>query len=210
MSYRRLSWALLPLALACSPRDKEATVVVDTTVVNSAIADTGHTATPARPSSGNPKIDEALSAAPASIAQNATVMDWPDSAGGKPKELRHGSNDWTCFPSSPAATGAAGKDPMCLNKEFAAWGEAWMAKKPPHLKAVGIGYMLQGDVGASNTDPYATAETPENQWVHSGPHLMIATPDPAQLSSVPTDPKNGGPWVMWKGTPYAHVMMPVQ
>jgi len=25
----------------------------------------------------------------------------------------------------------------------------------------------------------------------------------------PTDPKSGGPWVMWKGTPYAHVMVPV-
>ena len=24
-----------------------------------------------------------------------------------------------------------------------------------------------------------------------------------------TDPKNGGPWVMWKGTPYAHIMAPV-
>ena len=23
------------------------------------------------------------------------------------------------------------------------------------------------------------------------------------------DPKSGGPWVMWKGTPYAHLMVRV-
>jgi len=29
------------------------------------------------------------------------------------------------------------------------------------------------------------------------------------LDAFSTDPKNGGPWVMWKGTPYAHLMVPV-
>jgi hypothetical protein len=29
------------------------------------------------------------------------------------------------------------------------------------------------------------------------------------LDAFPTDPKSGGPWVMWKGTPYAHLMVPV-
>src|SRR5262245_12579568 len=29
------------------------------------------------------------------------------------------------------------------------------------------------------------------------------------LDLYPTDPKTGGPWVMWKGTRYAHVMVPV-
>jgi hypothetical protein len=26
---------------------------------------------------------------------------------------------------------------------------------------------------------------------------------------LPTDSKNGGPWVMWAGTPYAHLMIPI-
>jgi hypothetical protein len=38
--------------------------------------------------------------------------------------------------------------------------------------------------------------------------MMVITPDTAQLDSLPTDPWNGGPWVMWKGTKYAHIMMP--
>jgi len=29
------------------------------------------------------------------------------------------------------------------------------------------------------------------------------------LEGISTDPHNGGPFVMWKGTPYAHVMIPV-
>ena len=69
--------------------------------------------------------------------------------------------------------------------------------------------MLAGDGGASNVDPYAEGMTDDNQWVVEGPHLMIITPDKAMLDALPTDPNNGGPYVMWKGTPYAHIMVPV-
>lgn len=69
--------------------------------------------------------------------------------------------------------------------------------------------MLRGDKGASNTYPYATARTADNQRVVSPAHLMLLFPDPKMLDSYPTDPKTGGPWVMWKGTPYAHIMVPV-
>ena len=69
--------------------------------------------------------------------------------------------------------------------------------------------MLAGDGGASNTDTYAEGETKDNQWIVEGPHLMIIMPDNALLDSLPTDPYAGGPYVMWKGTPYAHIMVPV-
>lgn len=39
---------------------------------------------------------------------------------------------------------------------------------------------------------------------------MILTPDTKQLDELPTDPHSGGAWVMWKGTPYAHIMVPIQ
>ena len=38
--------------------------------------------------------------------------------------------------------------------------------------------------------------------------VMVLTPDTNQLAALPTDPHNGGPWVMWKGTKYAHIMVP--
>jgi hypothetical protein len=64
------------------------------------------------------------------------------------------------------------------------------------------------DGGASNIDPFATGPADGNQWVVEGPHLMIVSPDAASIEAMPTDPENGGPYVMWKGTPYAHIMVP--
>jgi hypothetical protein len=155
------------------------------------------------------KIASARSAAPKEISSAATIMDWPAMEGGEMKELRAGTNGWVCYPTTPATAGAAGDDPMCLDKEFQGWATSWMSKKTPQIKSVGVAYMLKGDKGASNTDPYATAETADNQWVKSGPHIMFITPNPALIAAIPTDPKTGGPFVMWKGTPYAHVMVPV-
>jgi hypothetical protein len=156
------------------------------------------------------KIANAMSAAPAAIAKNATIMDWPEKEGGQPKELRKGTNDWVCFPSSPTEYGgASNEDPMCLDKQWQAWGEAWMGKKEPKVTGTGIGYMLKGDKGASNTDPFATGPSATNDWVVAPPHIMVLYADLKMLDAFPTDPKSGGPWVMWKGTPYAHLMVPV-
>jgi hypothetical protein len=160
--------------------------------------------------SASKKIANAMSAAPAEISRNATIMDWPGTEGGQPKELRKGSNGWVCFPNSPGEFGGASvDDPMCLDKQWQAWGEAWMSKKPPNVSGTGIAYMLKGDKGASNTDPFATGPTADNQWVVSPAHIMVLYADTKMLDAFPTDPKSGGPWVMWKGTPYAHLMVPV-
>jgi hypothetical protein len=146
------------------------------------------------------KIRKAMSAAPPDISRNATIMDI--GADGKMKQLRAGTNGWMCM-TDPAG------DPMCLDKEWQGWADAWINKKDPQIKTVGIAYMLKGDKGASNTDPYAAKPTADNQWVVSPPHVMVLTPDTAQLDALPTDPSNGGPWVMWKGTKYAHIMVPM-
>ena len=145
-------------------------------------------------------IAKATSAGPPDIARNAAVMGM--GADGKMKELRPGTNGWMCMLDLVG-------DSMCLDKEWQSWGDAWMNKKdPPKPKTVGVAYMLKGDKGASNTDPYATKPTVDNQWVVSGPHIMLLPTDVSQLDAYPTDWTKGGPWVMWKGTPYAHVMVP--
>ena len=156
------------------------------------------------------KIAEAMSAAPSAIGANATIMDWPADDKSPPRQLRAGNNGWVCFPSSPAEFGAASQgDPMCLDKQWQVWGDAWEHKTPPKVTGTGIAYMLKGDKGASNTDPFATGPTPDNQWVVSPPHIMVLYEDTKMLDAFPTDPKSGGPWVMWKGTPYAHLMVPI-
>ena len=155
------------------------------------------------------KIRQAMQAAPPEISGNAMVMDWPENEGAPMKHLRAGTNGWTCMPSSPApSAGTAREDPMCADAAFASLLEAWTTKSDPHLTTVAIAYMLRGDKGASNTDPFAMAPTANNNWIVSPPHIMIAVPNPQQLDAFTTDPHSGGPWVMWKGTPYAHLMVP--
>ncbi len=74
---------------------------------------------------------------------------------------------------------------------------------------MGFSYMLQGDMPVSNVDPFAAGPTADNEWLpNAGPHVMILVPDARMLEGISTDPHNGGPWVMWKGTPYAHIMVP--
>lgn len=156
------------------------------------------------------KIASAMSAAPATISRDATIMDWPQAEGQAPRQIRAGTNNWVCYPSSPMqSTHGAFEDPMCMDKAWQAWAEAWMTKKPVQTTGMGIAYMLKGDKGASNTDPYATAPTADNQWVRTGPHTMVLVSDASLLDVFPTDPDTGGPYVMWKGTPYAHLMVPV-
>ena len=88
------------------------------------------------------------------------------------------------------------------------WADAWENRKDFSATTLGISYMLAGDGGASNIDPYAVEPTDDNEWIREGAHLMILAPA-ALLEGFPTDPHNGGPYVMWKGTPYAHLMVPV-
>jgi hypothetical protein len=156
------------------------------------------------------KIANAMTGGPAEISKGAAIMDWPDMgmAGAKPKQLRAGTNGWVCYPSTPTAVKGA-EDPMCLDKAWQDWADAYMGKTAPKAGMSGIAYMLKGDKGVSNTDPAAMAPSATNQWVVSPPHVMVLMPDAKMLDTYSTDPKNGGPWVMWKGSPYAHLMVPV-
>jgi hypothetical protein len=152
------------------------------------------------------KIANAMTAAPAAISGNATVLDWPATDTAKPEVLRAGSNGWSCFPDMPESKG---NDPMCLDETWMKWLEGYVSHKPPVVARVGIGYMLApGGAWGSNTDPFAMQETATNHWGHHNPHMMVLVPDLRSLSGMSTDPDNGGPYVMWAGTPYAHIMAP--
>ncbi len=145
-------------------------------------------------------IANALSAAPASVASGATVMSHDG------RVLRKGTSDWVCMPDMPDVPN---NTPMCLDAQWREVIDAWMNKRAPVVTKMGFSYMLQGDMPVSNTDPFATGPTASNQWIQDGaPHVMVLVPDLRLLDGVSTDPHNGGPFVMWKGTPYAHIMVP--
>lgn len=153
------------------------------------------------------KIQNAMSSAPSSISKDATILDWPGKKGEKMPTLRQGANGWTCFPDMPDTSG---NDPMCLDEPWMVWADAWMNKKTLTNTKMGFGYMLQQNSPDSNTDPYATGPQSDNEWMDKGvPHLMILVPDEEMLQGLPTDHHDGGPWVMWRNTPFVHVMAPM-
>ncbi len=142
-------------------------------------------------------IASAKSAAPAVIADGATIIG-PDG-----NMLHEGTNGWVCRAEN-AALGA-----MCNPPQWEALIQALMAGEEPEIDAIGVSYMLAGEgdaPGVSNIDPAATEPTEDNQWVKEGPHLMIVVPDPAMLEGLSTNPEDPV-YVMWKDTPYAHIMV---
>jgi len=43
----------------------------------------------------------------------------------------------------------------------------------------------------------------------SAPHIMVIVPGQSHLRGMNTDPITGTPWVMWRRTHLAHIMVPV-
>jgi len=167
-------------------------------------ADTNADADATRDHPSDP-IESAMAAAPASVAQNATIVQ--AAADGSMKTLREGSNGWTCMPDNPTTPGP---DPMCGDANAMTWAHAWMTKQTPPAETPGFMYMLAGGTDASNTDPYAKAPTEGNDWVSTGPHVMVVGSQ-SILKGYPSGakPDTKGPYVMWAGTPYAHLMVPL-
>jgi hypothetical protein len=148
-------------------------------------------------------IRKAESGGPAAIAKDATVVAMGDDM--KMRTLKKGTNGFTCMVAGP------GPDAMCADENAMAWLDAYMNKKDPPKDKVGFVYMLAGDRGASNTDPFAEKETPTNNWVKTGPHVMIVGAK-GMTAAYPRDAKADPtkPYVMWPGTPYEHLMLPVK
>jgi hypothetical protein len=152
------------------------------------------------------KIDNAMSAAPSSVSAKATILDNELDDAGKFVVLREGSNGWSCFPDYPATPG---NDPMCVDQTWLDWNYAYVAGTAPQVTQLGIAYMLQGGSDASYTDPLATEPAAGEAWVTAPPHVMLLLPGGFDQSVFSTDHHSGGPYIMWAGTPYEHLMMPV-
>ena len=99
------------------------------------------------------RIARALSAAPASIAKSAKVVD--KYADGKEIVLREGTNGFTCFPGHPGVIGDAA---FCANAPALQWEDDMAQHNPkPTNTEPGIEYMLAGATDWSASDPHATS-----------------------------------------------------
>jgi len=138
--------------------------------------------------------------APAAVVQSATIVRMQKD--GTMRTVQSGTNGFTCMMLDPTT-------PMCADKNAMAWAAALMGHKAPPT-STGFVYMLAGDDGASNTNPYDAKPTASNHWVKTGPHVMIVGPTAATMGYPATpDADTSKPYVMWANTPYAHLMIPV-
>ena len=140
------------------------------------------------------RVARALSAGPPALAAAATVKEW-----GTDSVLRPGTNGYTCFPGFPNGT-----HPMCLDAHWLRFIQARLrGEPPPQVSTVAVGYWLQGAEPMSNDSPSGTTN-----MFDGSPHVALLVPK-ALMSGLPVSPVEGAPWIMWSGTAYAHVMVPV-
>jgi len=147
-------------------------------------------------------IKSALAAAPADIAKGAAVIaPGPD---GKMVQIKAGTNGFTCLPDQPETPG---KDAMCLDPQAMIWAQSWMAHDAvPKNVAPGVAYMLSGGSDISANDPWAKI-VPGQKFVESPPHWMVMWPFDPKTTGLSATPQKSGTWIMFAGTPYAHLMI---
>jgi hypothetical protein len=152
-------------------------------------------------------IASAEKAAPDAVGKNAMIIAMDEQMNAR--VVREGTNGFTCMADNPQSPGT---DPMCLDRGGMEWAKAWMAHEDPPEGVIGMGYMLMGGSDASNTDPHATAPAEGAEWVDTGPHIMLFNVG-TMAESYPKQgdkPDTMAPYVMWEGTPYEHLMIPVE
>jgi hypothetical protein len=143
------------------------------------------------------KIARALSAAPPDVSDGATVAEMD--AHGKMTVLRPGTNGFTCMPGDPSGVA---QPAMCADQASMQWFKDFAEHKPKPTNTVpGITYMLAGATQRSDSDPNDTTSPP----IAIGPHWMIMWPLDPKTTGLPTTHRPMGAYIMWAGTPYAHV-----
>jgi hypothetical protein len=160
-----------------------------------------------KPKTDTELIASAMSAAPWAVSKDATIV--AVGSDGKLRTLRQGQGAFTCVPDDP---NTPGNDPMCLDRNGFEWLKALLAHEKPPEGKIWFAYMLKGGSDASNDDPFASEPVTGKKWVQTGPHVMIGGPGITKmLDSYPATADNTRrPYIMFGGTPYEHVMLPVQ
>jgi len=143
------------------------------------------------------KIARAMSAGPDDIARSARIID--NDAEGNTVVLLDGSNGFTCMPGNPKVIG---EPPMCVDAASLQWFADAKAHKPRPTNTVpGVTYMLAGATQRSDSDP----NDKTSPAITVGPHWMIMWPFDPKTTGLPTAHKPTGAYIMWAGSPYAHV-----
>ena len=157
---------------------------------------TAHTPSAEVPKDPARYIAKARRAAPDALVDQATyAMRQPD---GSFKVVQQGTNGFTCL-VMPDGT------PACADAGGMEWIKAVLSGGPAP-ESSGIVYMMAGDTGMTNHESH-------EHWVQTGPHVMMvgkAAREIAKHYPQLLDPDPTQPFVMFPGTPYEHLKLPVQ
>jgi hypothetical protein len=141
--------------------------------------------------------------APTAMSLAATVAYF-DTATKKVRILYPGTNGLTCtvLPDGSSA-------PFCGDANAWQWMVDALSGKPkPTNTGAGVAYMAQGGWHFETPDgTIVMAPGESTKAVQEPPHWMLLWPVSAKVSGLPTTPNPGGVYVMFDGTPYAHLMI---
>jgi hypothetical protein len=158
---------------------------------------TDHGSTPDASETIEVRVARAMSAGPIDVAKSARIVD--TDAHGNTVVLREGNNGFTCMPGNPKVVG---EPPMCVDAPSMQWFADAKAHKPKPTNTVpGITYMLAGATQRSDSDPHDMTSMP----IEVGPHWMIMWPFDPKTTGLPATHRPTGAYVMYAGSPYAHL-----
>jgi len=149
------------------------------------------------------QIRMAMSAAPAEISRNASIyVIGPD---GKIREAGKGTNGFTCLSTIERQEIP---DPVCADPAGWQWLMDALSQAPrPTSTVPGVAYMAQGGFHWEKDRKILMKEEPGARMVKEPPHWMVLWPFDSDTASLPTYPGKFGTYVMFEGTPYAHLMV---
>ena len=154
------------------------------------------------------QIADAVAPLPESLGEGATVVLEPEP--GKRTVLREGTNAMMCQADTPAPGFTANCYHKSLDTFLTRWGElAAAGKSEEELRELlnaevkaGKFQVNAGSVGYSLNGPFREAAIPL-----MAVYLPNAT---AESTGLSTEVSHFRPWLMWAGTPLAHIMLPGQ
>jgi hypothetical protein len=145
----------------------------------------------------------AESGAPADIASRAAITRLD--AKGNATTVRTGTNGFTCLVGVPGDPDA----PFCGDQNAYTWSVSAASGQPrPTNSAPGIAYMAQGGVHYETASRDVVMMPGANTHpVKEPPHWMLMWAFDPAASGLPTRENAGGVYIMFAGTPYAHLMI---
>jgi hypothetical protein len=98
-------------------------------------------------------------------------------------------------------------DPMCMDAAVHQWMTDLMNNAPKPTNTVpGIAYMARGG-SHFEKDGKVVMSGDGAKAVKEPPHWMIMWPFESATTKLPTTPNPSGSYIMFDGTPYAHLMV---